>query len=133
MKPWQQAFKIFACLWGISLIGSIFQETFTIDSALSLVIGGLSLISIYGYAYRVAVGNRVIAIVIFLVNLLGVLAVSPSVAELLWASIQQGDGVIQIIVTVLAIGFTYAYLLPQYRYAFSSSELWQKMPDKLQR
>ena len=109
-----------AVLFGIQLIGVPISGGQSFGSLIGLVIGGLSLIPLYGYAYEVAIGSKRIAIAIFsfnsFVSVFGIIS--------LVVAIWEHFGVVQMVASSLGLVFAWLYLYPQFAYAFRSNELW---------
>ena len=85
-----------------------------------LITSGISLVPLYGYAYQVAIGDKVIATLIFGYNaMLLVLAALLAVYTLItdWSAF-----VLLLVGVLFAVSF--AFLYPQYKYAFDSDNLW---------
>jgi hypothetical protein len=109
-----------ALLFVIQLGTTPFSSSGTLWDVVRLITSGLSLIPLYGYAYQVAIGNKVIATLIFgynamLLMLAALLAVYTLMAD--WSAF-----VLLLVVVLFAVSF--AFLYPQYKYAFDSDELW---------
>ena len=113
-------FWCMAVIFGIQLIGVPLSGGQSFGSLIGLVIAGLSLIPLYGYAYGVAIGSKGIAIAIFsfnsLVSVFGVIS--------LVVAIWEHFGVVQIVASSLGLVFAWLYLYPQFAYAFRSNALW---------
>ncbi len=121
MKKWKFVFGLMLVLFIIQVIAVPLGEDQSISNLIGLIFGGLSIIPLYGYAYGVAIGSKVIAIAIFSINALaavfGVIALILAVVEYF--------GVVQIIASGLGLLFLWAFMYPQYAYAFRSNELWR--------
>ena len=110
-----------AVLFAIQVIAIPLGGGQSFGSLIGLVVGGLSLIPLYGYAYTIAIGSRGIAIAIFSVNGLASIFGVISVAVAVW----QHFGVVQLFASSLGLLFMWLYMYPQYAYAFRSNELWR--------
>jgi membrane protein YdbS with pleckstrin-like domain len=120
MSIWKDIFWACALLFVAYLLVSPFSAAGGPWDIARLIAIGLSLIPIYGYAYRVAIGSQAIAILIFGCN-----AIFVALASLLalYALITNGSLLILFLVVVF-LALSFAYLYPQYRYAFDSEDLW---------
>jgi len=120
MKIWKDIFWACALLFVIQLGTTAFSSAGTLWDVARLIISGLSLVPLYGYAYRVAVGNRAIAILIFGYN-----AIFVTVALLLAAhALITGWSLFILFLVVLLVALSFVFLYPQYKYAFDSDDLW---------
>ena len=122
MKKWKFVFGFAAFLVAVDMLKFPFRRDLEFFDFIWLIFGGFSLFPLYGYAYGVAIGNKLIAIVIFSVNALlfiGGLVVAG------FLMLNQPSGI-----ALAAMTFAFAayaiYLYPQFMYAFKSNELWQK-------
>jgi hypothetical protein len=120
MRLWKDIFWACVLLFIAQLATTPFSAAGTLWDAARLVTGGLSLVPLYGYAYQVAVGNKVIAFLIFSFN-----AILLTVALLfaLYALITEGSLFILFLVSLL-LAVSFGFLYPQYKYAFDSDDLW---------
>ena len=109
-----------AVLFAIQVIAVPLGGGQSFGSLIGLIISGLSLIPLYGYAYAVAIGSKGIAIAIFSFN--GLVSVFGLVSVVI--SVWQDFGVLQMVASTVGLLFMWMYLYPQYAYAFRSSELW---------
>ena len=109
-----------AVLFAIQLIAVPLSGGQSVGSLIGLVIGGLSLIPLYGYAYGVAIGSKGIAIAIFSIN--GLVSVFGLISVV--AAVWQHFGVVQAVASSLGLFFMWLYLYPQFAYAFRSNDLW---------
>jgi hypothetical protein len=117
---WKDIFWGCALLFVIQLGTTPFSSAGTLWDVARLITSGLTLVPLYGYAYQVAIGNRAIAILIFGYN-----AIFLTVALLfaLYVLITEGSLFILFLVSLL-LAVSFAYLYPQYKYAFDSDDLW---------
>ena len=120
MRIWKDIFWACAFLFVIQLGTTPFSSTGTLWDVAILIISGLSLVPIYGYAYQVTIGNKAIAIVIFGYN-----AIFIFIALLLAVYTLITDWSLFLLFLVfLVVAVSFAYLYPQYKYAFDSDALW---------
>jgi len=120
MKKWKFIFGIAALLFAIDLIQLPFRAQLEFSNFIAVIIGGLSLIPLYGYAYQIAIGNKPIAIAIFAVNVLISLAVLVTSAMPYFGNFGLG-AILSIVCGVL---FLAVFLYPQFMYAFRSNPIW---------
>jgi len=124
MKKWKALFWLVAIFFAIDLLGMPFSNNIDMSDLIGLVISGISLIPLYGYAYQVAIGTKLTSTLIFLFNALAVLAV---LAGLLYGVILALDGIglFQVLwFSFILASFGAIYLYPQFMYAFKSNSLW---------
>ncbi len=106
--------------FAISIIGLPFQNRFSAGDSFGLIINGLSLIPIYGYAYQVAIGSKGIAIGIFIVNLPAfILGAHFGISLLL-----EKQSYTQLFFSLLGLVVMCVMFYPVYKYAFGSKNLW---------
>jgi len=121
MKKWKALFWLVAIFFAIDLLGMPFSNNIDMSDLVGLVISGISLIPLYGYAYQVAIGTKLTSTLIFLFNALTVLA------GLLYGVILALDGIglFQVLwFSFVLASFGAIYLYPQFMYAFKSNSLW---------
>lgn len=120
MRIWKDIFWACALLFVIQLGTAPFSSAGTLWDAARLIISGLSLVPLYGYAYQVAIGNKAIAILIFSYN-----AIFLTIAVLfaVYVLVTEWGLLIQFLVFLL-LAVSVAFLYPQYKYAFDSDDLW---------
>ena len=111
-----------AFLFLLELIRIPFKTDPEISDFLSVIFSGFSLFPIFGYAYRLAIGNKPIAITTFGLN--AALALIPLLFGC-WAVIND-PGIASFIVLSILILLMGIYLYPQFMYAFKSDELWDE-------
>jgi hypothetical protein len=120
MRIWKDVFWACALLFVVQLVTTPFSSAGTLWDAARLIISGLSLAPLYGYAYRVAVGNRAIAILIFGYN-----AIFVTIALLVAAHVLiTGWSLFILFLVFLLLALSFVFLYPQYKYAFDSDDLW---------
>jgi hypothetical protein len=109
-----------ALLFVTQLLTTPFSSAGTLWDVVRLITSGLSLVPLYGYAYQVAIGNKAIAIVIFGYN-----AILLTIA-LLFAihALINGWSLFVLFLVSLFLAVSFAFLYPQYKYAFYSDDLW---------
>ncbi|WP_105255721.1 hypothetical protein [Pseudoalteromonas sp. T1lg75] len=122
MKKWKITFALFCIMYLISVIRLPFSDTLTISDFIGAITGGLTLIPLYGFAYKIAVGSKLIAKLIFAFN--GFIAILGIVLAALY--LLNNFNFWQLLVTFIFLGFLYGFMYPQYMYAFRSQELWAK-------
>jgi hypothetical protein len=92
----------------------------TLWDVVRLITGGLSLVPLYGYAYQVAIGNKAIAIVIFGYNtMLLIIALLFAIHALI-----NNWSLFVLFLVFLLVAVSFAFVYPQYKYAFDSDDLW---------
>lgn len=120
MGIWRDVFWACALLFVIQLVASPFSSAGTLWDVARLIISGLSLVPLYGYAYQVPIGNRAVAIVMFGYN-----AIFTIIAVLLAVHVLVTDWSVTMLVLVfLLLALSFVFLYPQYKYAFDSDDLW---------
>ena len=120
MRIWKDIFWACVLLFAAQLATTPFSSAGTLWDAGRLVTSGLSLVPLYGYAYRVAIGNRTIALLIFGYN-----AILLTVTLLLAVhTLITGGSVFILFLVSLLLAVSFAFLYPQYKYAFDSEDLW---------
>lgn len=120
MRRWKDIFWACAILFVLQLVTTPFAASGSLWDVVRLVVSGLSLIPIYGYAYQVAIGNRAIVMLIFGYN-----AIFLAVAFLFAAyALVTGWSVFILFSVLVLLAVSFAFLYPQYKYAFDSDELW---------
>jgi hypothetical protein len=120
MRIWRDIFWACALLFVVQLCTTPFSSAGSLWDVARLIASGLSLVPLYGYAYQVAIGNKVTAGLIFGYNTIFlVIASLLSVYSLVtdWSAF-----VLMLVLLLLAVSF--AFLYPQYKYAFDSDALW---------
>ena len=106
----------------LSLIELPFKNKIGIADFVGLILCGFSLIPYYGYAYQVAIGNQVIAIIIFFINLLLTgFASYPGVVYTV-----HNISFLQLVFVFLGIALTAIIFYPQFMYAFKSKNIWSR-------
>ncbi|GGB21903.1 hypothetical protein [Agarivorans gilvus] len=123
MKKWKALFWLVAIFFARDLLGMPFSNNIDMSDLIGLVISGISLIPLYGYAYQVAIGTKLTSTLIFLFNALAVLA------GLIYGVILAlgGIGMFQVLwFSFILAAFGAIYLYPQFMYAFKSNSLWLK-------
>jgi hypothetical protein len=120
MRIWKDVFWACALLFVVQLVTTPFSSAGTLWDVSRLIVSGLSLVPLYGYAYQVAVGNQAIAILIFGYN-----AIFLTIAVLLviYALLTQWSLFI-LFLAFLFLALSFVFLYPQYKYAFDSDDLW---------
>lgn len=121
MLKWKIAFWIAAFLFAMSLINLPFEQKITFLDFISLINSGFALIPMYGYANKIAIGSKNIAISIFLINL----PLSAFVITMLLFHLLRDFHPIQAYVSVVIIPLVILFTLPQYFYAFKSEKIWR--------
>ena len=121
MKMWKVFFWLIAFIFGFTLLKYPFQSTHEPADFFSMLFMGLPLISIYGYAYKVAVGSKPIAITIFMVNALTMGAVVLMILYRIIINGVNAGALAAFCVTSILCGI---FLYPQFMYAFKSNNLW---------
>ena len=77
---------------------------------------------VYGYAYKVVIGTRTIAIIIFGINCIFLIPAMYMAAVYTLANFS----LVQLFFTALATLIVFMFFYPIYAYAFASKELWAK-------
>ncbi len=121
-KWWKRLFVILLVFFVFEIIGMPFEKSLGVSDAVWLIISGLSLIPIYGYAYQVAVGSKGIAITIFIANLPPII-LGTYLAVLVYLNNQS---VVQLLFSLLGFVVVGIIVYPMYRYAFYSNHLWSE-------
>ncbi|AZZ98873.1 hypothetical protein [Pseudoalteromonas sp. R3] len=123
MKKWQLLFGFAAFVTVSELIGLPFKENVDLSNFVSLIVSGILLIPLYGYAFNVAIGSKAIAIAIFVFT-----AVVPGGFTLIFgvAFTIQHFSVVQLVFSTGSFALLLFMLYPVFMYAFKSDELWLK-------
>jgi hypothetical protein len=120
MKKWKDIFWACALLFVSQLVTIPFNSGGTLWDVARLIASGLSLVPLYGFAYQVAIGNKAIAISIF-----GYSAIFLIIALLLAVYVLITEWSLFILFLIfLLLAVSFAFLYPQYKYAFDSDDLW---------
>jgi len=122
MKAWKALFWLVLIFFILDLVKLPFSKNPGINDMISLFISGFSLMPIYGYAYQIGIGNKIIATIIFSINALGMAAANYFGMLMLLEEITRA----QIILTIIALAISFIYLFPQFMYAFKSNHLWNQ-------
>ena len=85
-----------------------------------LIVGAISLVPLYGFAYQIAIGSKAIAALIFLVNLP---LVCLELSHAVWL-IFIAPGATQAFFSILGITLLLLFMYPLYAYSFRSSHIW---------
>ena len=120
MLKWKILFGVVAAFFILELVSMPFKTSLDFGDLIGMIFSGLTLIPLYGYAYKLRIGNKYIAATIFIVNAI-VMAIGLIYALALLIANFNGYAV-TVFVAVLVC--SYLYLLPQYRYAFQSNSIW---------
>lgn len=121
-KWWRILFGILLIFFVLDIVGLPFEDNLTFSDAIWLTISGLSLIPVYGYAYQVAIGSKLIAIIILMFNL-PALMFGMYLSTILFANFES---VVQLFLFVLGLVAVGVIIYPMYRYAFQSDHLWNE-------
>lgn len=121
MKKWKILFWVILVLFLYEAIALPFSHDIGLYDFIGLTVSGFSLFPLYGYSYQVAIGSKFIAIGIFLYNLVTSLA---SWGYVIYYFFEGSDLFLSILFAVLFI-FSVLVLIPQFRYAFRSNQLWK--------
>lgn len=122
MKKWKILCLFMIFLYTLDLIGLPFQDEIIVYDFASLFFGGLGLIHFYGFAYQVAIGNKPIAIIIFLINS----AVSAFALLFGITLLLGGFSIWQLVIMFIVLVILGILLYPQFMYAFKSQHIWSK-------
>lgn len=120
MKKWKILFGVVAFLVVLEFITFPFKENIGVYDFIGLIFSGFSLIPLYGYAYSIAIGNQIIAIIIFCLNAIAVAIISVLAVIIFLNNIT----IIQFIFSILGLSLAILFIFPQFMYAFKSSKLW---------
>ena len=121
MRKWKLLFFVFLAICLVDLGFMPFQDDIGISHFVSAILGLTVLIPLYGFAYQVPVGNKVVAITIcgFNAIIMGGFMILNFIQML-------GDiSVARAISFLIACGFAFLLMYPQYMYAFKSDKIWQ--------
>ena len=122
MKKWKIIFWIYAVLFALQIIQIPMRSNHTIYDVIGLLITGFTLMPLYGFAYKIAIGSRAIAITIFAINL--ILLIGATYFAILYTL--ENLSIIQLFFTLLAMLIVSMFFYPIYAYAFSSKDIWSK-------
>lgn len=122
MKKWKFVFFVSALSFLLDLIKIPFKSDLEFFDFMLAIFNGLSLFPIYGYAYQLAIGNKAIAIITFILNSIAALV---AYSLFVWLAFNNPSTIlfVGLGVVVLPIGL---YLYPQFMYAFKSEQLWRQ-------
>lgn len=120
MRIWKDVFWFFTLLFVLLAVVMPFSASLSWLDTLILLISGITLIPLYGYAHQIPIGSERIAGMLFACNAL------LAAAGLAWCvhALLTDWGAGRILVTCLALLYAFVYLYPQYRYAFRSQQIW---------
>ncbi|MCG6318500.1 hypothetical protein K6U66_11990, partial [Vibrio alginolyticus] len=76
MKKWKFVFWVMCFLTVLSILQLPFFKELNIGAFIGSFVSAISLVSFYGFSYRVAVGSKVLAIIIFGINALAMLGIA---------------------------------------------------------
>lgn len=120
MKKWKFLFWVMCFLAVLNIIQLPFSAELDIGSFIGSFITAISLVSFYGFSYRVAVGSKLLAIVIFGINALSMLGFA--IFSVLFLLTYLSVGTLFLFVT--GMGMLWVYMYPLYVYAFKSEDIW---------
>ncbi|SUQ01985.1 Uncharacterised protein [Vibrio owensii] len=120
MKKWKFLFWVMCFLAVLNIIQLPFSAELDIGSFIGSFITAISLVSFYGFSYRVAVGSKLLAIVIFGINALSMLGFA--IFSVLFLLTYLSAGTLFLFVT--GMGMLWVYMYPLYVYAFKSEDIW---------
>jgi len=121
IKLWRFVFCIVALVVGVSFISTPFNNP-KLQDFIGLILGGMSLIPLYGYAYNVAIGSKKISIAIFVLNIPGV-CYGALLAVLYFLS---SPSITQFLLSSIGLSIFLLFIYPLYAYAFKSQQLWTR-------
>jgi len=122
MKKWKIIFWAMAAIFALQIINVPLNDNHSLNEAISLILTGITLMPVYGYAYKVVIGTRAIAIIIFGINFL---ALIPATYMAITYTIAN-FGLVQLFFTAVGTFIVFMFFYPIYAYAFASKELWDK-------
>lgn len=121
MNRWKYLYWFLLVTFVLSLLKLPFAGDLTGWSVVFAVINGIFLVPVYGFAYKIAIGNRTIARILFVI---ASLIFIPAIAVSSYLSIVNFS-LIQWLLTMLGIGLMIFVFYPIYAYAFQSDEdIW---------
>lgn len=120
MRKWKFLFWVMCFLTVLNIIQLPFSAELDIGSFIGSFITAISLVSFYGFSYRVAVGSKLLAIVIFGINALSMLGFA--IFSVLFLLTYLSAGTLFLFVT--GMGMLWVYMYPLYVYAFKSEDIW---------
>lgn len=120
MKKWKVVFWVFAVFYVMGIISLPFQNDLDSSDFISLIFGGFSLIPLYGFANQITIGNKPIAIILFLINLatMGLVSLIGIIDTI------ENFSALQLLLTAIVSSLAAIFLYPQFMYAFKSKHLW---------
>lgn len=119
---WKIIFWLFLVIGLPLIIRFPFKDGNGIYDYLGAMMFVLSLIVIYGNAYRTAIGNKAIAITVFFI----ILAMVSYITYILVLALIGSNEIGEKIGISLSLLFALIYISPIFRYAFMSNEIWSK-------
>jgi len=129
MKKWKFVFGFALFLYLIDLLSIPFRNEISPKDFVGLIVFGITLIPMYGFAYNVAIGSKRIAIAIFIFNALWI----PYGLYFTVIMFIAYPGVFQAIFSCLGLFFLWVFIYPSFMYSFKSNELWNNKATSLHR
>ncbi|MEP0357692.1 MAG: hypothetical protein ABJD02_04680 [Paraglaciecola sp.] len=123
MKLWKGIFWVLVILTLFDLVSLPFSDDIEVYDFIALTIGTLFLIPYYGYAYQVAIGWKFLWQISFVVN---VVLIGYGIQDPFIENVFYKPEVVDIVILLLLTSSVFALLIPCYRYAFKSKELWSE-------
>lgn len=125
MNIWKDVFWFFTTVFVVLALVVPFTGGVSLPGLMVLLASGISLISLYGYAYQIPIGSKTIATVVFGCSTLLVLG---GLMQYGYALITHwGMGAVWF--TILVLAYMFLFLYPQYRYALKSDHIWQPIEN----
>jgi RsiW-degrading membrane proteinase PrsW (M82 family) len=121
VKVWKFIFWVLAILTLFDFVSLPFSDNIEVYDFIGLTISTLFLVPYYGYAYQVAIGWKLLWQISLVVNvvLIGYGLQDPFVENVFYK-----PEIVDVVVILLLFSSIFVLLIPCYRYAFKSKELW---------
>lgn len=123
MKKWKFLFWFMACITVLNIVSLPFEDDLDFVSFLAIVFWCLLLIPLYGFAFKVAIGNKAIATALFVLNV-----VVPGCLGLFFGVVYtiENFSLIQLAFSLGTLAFLAFLSYPIFMYAFRSNEIWSR-------
>ena len=120
MKKWKIIFWIAGLSFALQIINVPLSKNPGLSDTIGMLITGFTLVPLYGFAYKIAIGTRTIAIAIFLINFVIL------VFSIYWLVLYTMNHIsmVQLFFSGFALFVALLFFYPVFAYAFKSKEIW---------